>query len=228
MTASTSRHQSPRFPSRDRFPWAVYFVEGLTGAGTNLLVTAIYFYTVSRFHWGLKQNFLLATAQGVLYIIGAMSADRFTRAFDRTLVLAWVYAAMALLPIAAMGLGRQPLAVALVLLLYSGVSSVGWPILESLAASDVDSHGLARRMSIYNQVWSIVSVAVLAIDGTLIKLWPAGIFLVPTLAHAVSAGVMGVHRRKQTSAACAPRQEFTANPKRDRCRCATRNSATVA
>ncbi len=57
-------------------PWPLYGILALASIGSNLLITAIFFFTATRFHWNLKQNFLLATGQGVFYIAGAMSAAR--------------------------------------------------------------------------------------------------------------------------------------------------------
>jgi MFS family permease len=175
-------------------PWRLYSAEALAAAGTNLLITAIYFYTADQFHWNLKQNFLLASGQGLFYVAGALTAGSLARWVSRPLALALVYAVMALLSILAFFAVRSPVMVTALLLLYSFASTLGWPILESLASSGVDSHALSRRIATYNFVWASVSIAMLAIDGTLIVYWPSGIFLVPFGVHAVSSALMFLDR----------------------------------
>jgi MFS family permease len=176
--------------AKQRLPWRLYSVEALAAAGTNLLVSAIYFYTAEKFRWGLRQNFLLATGQGVVYVAGALLANGFAGRVERHRALAMVYAVMALLPMLAFFSTSRVVIVTALLLAYSFASSVGWPLMESLVSTGVDSHALSRRISVYNLVWSGISVLMLAIDGTLIVHWPAGVFLLPVFAHGVSALVM--------------------------------------
>jgi hypothetical protein len=60
-------------------------------------------------------------------------------------------------------------------------------MLESLIASGVDAHTISRRVGVYNLVWSATNVFTLAISGTIITYWSAGLFIVPALVHLLSA-----------------------------------------
>src|SRR5690348_3667379 len=66
----------------------IYTLEALASAGTNLLIAAIYFYMAHRYGWGLLQNFLLACGQGIVYIIGALSASGISHRMGKRLTLA--------------------------------------------------------------------------------------------------------------------------------------------
>lgn len=176
-------------------PWRVYCVEALASAGTNLLITAIFFYTTNRFHWVLKQNFLLASGQGCFYIAGAMIAGRVAAKLNRHAALSVVYTTMGSLALLGFIAGDRPWVVTILLLAYSFSSTVGWPIMESLVSTGVDSHALSRRVSTYNLVWSAVGVVMMATAGTLIVRWPAGIFLVPATVHGISAVAMLLQSR---------------------------------
>ncbi len=188
-SASPLQYASPshRPPS---LPWKLYLVEGLAAAGGNLLITAIFFYTTARYHWVLKQNFLLASGQGLFYIAGAMTAGAAARWFKRRGALAIVYFCMTGLALVAYFMRAQPIVVTVLLLLYSFFSTVAWPQIESLVSSDVDAHALSRRISVYNLCWGTISVVMLAVDGSLIVHWPAGIFLLPVAVHAAGCFLM--------------------------------------
>ncbi|HWE02953.1 MAG TPA: MFS transporter [Tepidisphaeraceae bacterium] len=183
------RSESGRPGVSPTIPRRLFSVEALASAGTNLLVTAIYFYTTSRFHWGLKQNFLLATGQGFFYIGGALSAHKIAETLKPRRALSAVYIFMATLALSALAV-RTATALTLILLVYNFAGSVSWPIIESLVSSGVDAHKLSRRIAAYNLVWSFVSLVMVAVDGSLIEHWPAGVFLIPAAAHAISSALM--------------------------------------
>ena len=63
-------HAPSRLPPAAR----LFTLEGLCSIGGNLLQIGIFFYTNRRFEWGLRENFTLATVQGVVYVVGAMLA----------------------------------------------------------------------------------------------------------------------------------------------------------
>ena len=164
--------------------------EGLASAGGNLLVAGIYFYTKNVFHWTLGQNFLLASAQGVVYIAGALSANAISRRIGAYRALALCYFVMMLLPLLALVCGAQHSVFTILLLLYNCTASVNWPIMESLASSGLDTHALSRRIALYNVIWSAVAVIMIAVDGTLIDRWPGGVFIIPAIGHGASALMM--------------------------------------
>ncbi len=71
LTPSTI-HNPPSTHSRPL--WVAYAAESLSSVGTSLLSVAIFFYTQHYFGWSMKQNFLLAAAQGVVYVVGSLAA----------------------------------------------------------------------------------------------------------------------------------------------------------
>src|SRR5687767_16025814 len=72
----------------------LYAVEGLASIGGNLLQVGIFFYTTRRFGWGMRENFTLAAAQGLVYVVGALFAHGLTARFGPRKLLAAVYAAI--------------------------------------------------------------------------------------------------------------------------------------
>ena len=137
----------------------------------------IFFYTNRRFGWGMRENFTLAAAQGLVYVVGALFAHGLT---------ARVRPAQA----ARGGVRRhhaqsrcrsccstRPRALVAALLAYTALMAVSWPILESLVSTGLDAHALSRRISMYNVVWAGTGAATLAVNGAIIDFWPGGIFL---------------------------------------------------
>jgi MFS family permease len=166
-----------------------------------LLIVGIFFYTENRFGFSLTQNLLLACGQGAVYVVGSLSANRLQKKLGRRRLLVFDYALMALLAGCA-SLARSPGAVVGILLTYTAVVGTSWPALESLVAGD-DREAMARKLSIYNVVWASAGAIAIAVNGTLIVHWPAGVFLVPVMTHALSCGLMmvrgGIATRAGTS-----------------------------
>lgn len=177
-------------PSSRRDLRVVYAVEGITCVGTNLLLLGIYFYTQEKLGWGLMQNFLLAAAQGLVYVAGSLLAHPVTVWLGgRRNALVAIYGGMAALAGLA-GAASSPWLITTLLLLYTLVTSLNWPMLESLVSSDVDAHELSRRVGVYNLVWSGTGALAIAANGALIAYAPLGVFLVPVVVHAASAAMM--------------------------------------
>ena len=60
-----------------------YCIECLGSLTANFLQVGIFFYTHHEYGWGLMQNFLLATAQGVAYTAGALLAGKVAKLIGR-------------------------------------------------------------------------------------------------------------------------------------------------
>src|SRR5207253_1083885 len=83
MTASTSiNDQSASDEDRARLR-TTYIVEGALSFAANLLFIGIFFYTAKVFGWGLVRNFLLAAAQGFVYMVACLLAGRASRALGK-------------------------------------------------------------------------------------------------------------------------------------------------
>jgi MFS family permease len=156
-----------------------------------MFTIGIVFYTKDRFGWGLTENFRLAAAQGVVYVVGALLAHGLTGRLSHRAATVILHVIMTACCIAGVIAGRETSVsgVVAVLFVYTFFCAMAWPILESLVATGTDGPRLARRLGIYNIVWPAVSVAVLAVSGTVIENIPTGVFFVPAIAHAACIGL---------------------------------------
>jgi hypothetical protein len=173
----------------------VYVVEGLASVAANLLLMGIFFYTQRQFGWGLSSNLMLASGQGAFYVVGALAAGRAAERLGRRRLLLLLQAALASVALLCIALPTAPAMAALVLV-YSMLSAVQWPLMESWACSGGgtgtprdQADRLAQRVGRYNLVWSGVNAATLAGSGVLIQWWPAGVFLLAAVSN-VAAGLL--------------------------------------
>lgn len=160
--------------------------EGLASIAGTFLNVCIFFYTAHEFHWPLRRNLLLATAQGVVYVCGALSAHRITAALGRRRPLIALYVLLTVV-IASGALWRSAAVSIAVLLGYSFLAAIAWPILESLVSGQSTGNELSRRLGMYNFVWSITGAGVMAISGMVIEYFPRGMFLIPAVCHLFTA-----------------------------------------
>src|SRR3989440_10072127 len=94
--------QSSSDPARRRR--MLYGVEAVTGLASTMPIISIYFYTEKRFGWKMRQNLLLAAAEGLVYVIGSRAASFISPRFGRRNSLLVVYAILA--AIASIGIIR--------------------------------------------------------------------------------------------------------------------------
>lgn len=146
----------------------------------------IFFFTADRFHWGPRWNFTLAAAQGLVYVPGALLSGRVAARVPPRTMLAVVYALLAAVAAAGAAVMWSEVAVVALLLTYTFVIALTWPLLEGLAARAGPPRFMARRMAVYNLVWPATGAAAMAVEGVVIQRWPAGVFLLPAAAHLVS------------------------------------------
>lgn len=173
--------------------WPTYTCESLSSVGTTLLMVGIFFYTEHYLNWGLKENFLLAAAQGVVYVAGSLAAQRIAHRFGRRRALIGIFIVLTFVAASALTITSPALLVAM-LLAYTFVAALNWPLLESLVCSDADAHTLSRRVGIYNLVWAGTNAVTFAASGAIIQHWPGGLFAVPAVMHAVAAALMWMNR----------------------------------
>jgi MFS family permease len=165
----------------------LFTIEGMCSIGGNLLQIGIFFYTARRFEWGLKENFTLATVQGIVYVVGAMMAHALATRVGARRALVVQLAALTLVALAPVVHGSSGVVVA-ALLAYTFVIGLCWPMIESLVATGVtDPHDLSRRMAAYNVVWAGTAALTLAVNGAIIEYWPVGVFVITAVMHGVSA-----------------------------------------
>jgi MFS family permease len=181
------RHESG--PSR-RDLRLLYAIEAMTSVGANLLLLGIYFYTKERLGWSLMHNFLLATGQGAVYVVGSLMAHGITERLGRRRALVGIYATMAVLAGVGLMVVGSPVWVTVLLLLYTLVTSFNWPVLESMVSTGADAHVLSRRIGVYNLWWSGAGALALGSCGVMIKYAPSAVFLVPVGMHVMGAILM--------------------------------------
>lgn len=168
----------------------LYSVEALGSVAGTLLSIGISFYMKDRFGWRLRENFMLAAAQGLVYVPGALSAGWLTARLGRRLAFCASYSALVLLSIAAWAMSASRgtnwgIGVAAALLAYTFVIGISWPVLESMVAEG-PSLGLARRLAAYNVVWPAAGWIAIALEGTVMKFWIGGLFAIPAAMHLIA------------------------------------------
>jgi MFS family permease len=180
-----------------------YVVEGVTTCGVALMLSSIYFYTTGRFGWGSSQNFLLATVLGVIYVLCALAAHAVSTRLGRRRTLVVSYAAMAALALCPL-LAASPKMLVAALFFYSGISAITWPALESLVSAGAEPGKMARRLGVYNCVWSGAGALTMALAGLVLKYWEPGVFIVPVVVHAAMAALVWSIERRNTAPEAGP------------------------
>jgi len=173
----------------------ILLVTGLMDIGASFLLSGIFFFTAHEYGWGPLKNLLLASAQGLMYMGGALLAHPLTVWWSKSGpgqeggVLAALQGSLVLFALGAMALAGVPAAMVSALLIYTLVSAAVWPVLEGLVTRGADPRQMSRRVSVYNLVWSGGAAVTVAVTGTVIHLHPLGLFLIAGLVHA-AAGVL--------------------------------------
>lgn len=181
-----------------------YVVEGITSHSVALMLASIYFFTTSRFGWGSLHNYLMAAVLGVVYVGGALCAHAVATRLGRRMTLVTVYLVMSAVAWLAVFGHHSPYVLVPLLIVYSGLSAITWPSLESLVSSGAEARDLSRRLGVYNCVWSGAGAITVALAGLLLKYWPTGNFIIPGFWHAAMALLlMRVLRQDKTSTARA-------------------------
>ena len=202
VSPATATVAASSTPDAARPLWPGYVCASLSSVSGVMMSLGIFFFTEHYFHWGLRQNFLLAAGQGAMYVLGSLAADRVARRFGRRRGLIAVYSALAALGLLA-ALAPSPAWTVAVLLAWVFSIALTWPSLESLVSSGADAHAMSRRVGMYNLVWSGTNVAAFAVSGTIIEHSRAGVFVIPAAMHASCAVLMWLNRAIDPPAADA-------------------------
>jgi MFS family permease len=167
------------FPPRVR---RVYLTHILACVGANMLVGSFFFFAKLVFHWGTQPSLMVAAAEGVFYVAGALGAHELADRLGRRRALVLMQAILAIL--AAVGwMFPIPAVVVPMLLIYMLCSAACWPMMESLIADDAGAELLSRRIATYNLIWSAVGTVTMAICGSVIGHAVWGIFAIAVVAH---------------------------------------------
>jgi MFS family permease len=151
----------------------------LSSLGTGVVTTGIFFLTRNAYGFSDVENYLLAFVQGITYIGGAMLASRavtFVRAAlggvpTRTvlgLVIA-VLGVLCLIPAGARWAGQDgSWPVWVLMLIYSPLSGVLWPMVESYLSGGRRERELRRAVGLFNVGWA---------GALVISFWAMGPFV---------------------------------------------------
>jgi MFS family permease len=172
-----------------RFLAGIFTLEALASVGGNLLMYGIFFYMHRRFGWDARKNLLLSSALGAAYVIGALAANPLSRRIDRQQLLRLLEIVLVIAALAGACCAIPQLLV-IILLAYTMVGAVQWPLMESLVSIGATPAELSRRISIYNLVWSATGAVTVAACGILIARVPQGIFLATAAAHLAGCALL--------------------------------------
>ncbi|MDB5322875.1 MAG: Major Facilitator Superfamily protein [Phycisphaerales bacterium] len=168
-------------------------IEGVLSFAANLLFIGIFFYTKQVFGWGLMRNFLLASAQGAVYVLASLASQKVAkRVGDRRLL---IFSNLALAGVSAVGvIVSSPAILTGVIILYVPLMALNWPVLEAAAAVGADPHTLSRRIGMYNLIWAGTGALAVAVQGTLLKIDARMVFVVPFAIHVAIVGIIVAFR----------------------------------
>ncbi len=180
----------------------LYAAESANSIAGTLLTIGLPFYTSHRFGWGVRENFAIAASQGLLYIFGALMAQKISARWGRTRSLLALYPCMTAVAIAVGICASMGLAVTTVLLVVveTGLMASSWPMLESLIAAGGEPSRLSRRLGCYNIVWATTGALAVAGSGAIIQHAPAWAFFGINAAGHLLAGILIFYRGRLTAA----------------------------
>ena len=175
----------------------LYAAEAANATAGTLLTVGVLFYMTHRFGWTARENFAVAVCQGVLYVLGALSAKRLADRWKRIAALQMLYAVMPLLAFAAgfCATAGWSVPTAMIVAMETGMLGASWPLLESLVSAAGDPSQLSRRLGWYNIVWAIAGATALALSGAVIQHLPPWAFFGIVAAVQIVAGAMITLRR---------------------------------
>ena len=159
-----------------------YAIEGLLSFAANLLFVGIFFYTTKVFGWDLLRNFLLAAAQGAVYIAASLTSQKLAAILGGRRLLLFANVALAAVSLVGVFSSHVTILIA-VIILYVPLMGLNWPVLEAAAAANADPHTMSRRIGLYNLIWAGTGALAVAVQGTILRIDPRGVFLLPLLIH---------------------------------------------
>ena len=161
-----------------RSPFLLFAAESVNSAAGTLLTVGVLFYMTHRFGFTARENFAVAACQGMLYVLGALSAKRLANRWKRIAVLQKLYVIMPLFALAAgfCAASDRAIPTAILVAIETGMMGASWPLLESLVSAAGDPARLSGRLGCYNIIWSVTGALALALSGAVIQHLPPWAF----------------------------------------------------
>jgi hypothetical protein len=162
---------TPRASANPPAPlWAVQVLTFLCSIGTGLVTNGIFYLTDAAYGFGRMENLLLMCGMGATYIVGAKAASSMVRVLRRAVPalssrgflagLMLAMGALVMLP-AVFHAGRDAAGartgvwvVWTVVLIYSPMTGILWPMVESFLSGGRSGRELRSVIGIWNVVWS--------------------------------------------------------------------------
>ncbi len=182
--------------------WIVLVVSFFNSVGTGIVTSGIFYLTDQGYKFSQAANYLLGLMLGATYIVGSLAAQpalallrkRFpsfnTRGVLITLMLCMgLLCALPILAGTIDGPGRTTVGVAsiwVLVALYSPLSGVLWPIIESYLSGARSGEPLRRAIGIWNVVWASALVVASWAIAPAIKNYAAETILVLGGVHVLS------------------------------------------
>lgn len=151
----------------------------LSSIGTGVVTNGVFFISAQGYAFSKTDNYWLALVLGITYIAGASQAGRIMGALSRlgisTRALLGAQlaamAALAALPWAAgLVLGGRPVwALWVLVIVYSPISGILWPTIESYISGGRDGPSMRLALGHFNWVWSSATVLALLFMGPLVE-----------------------------------------------------------
>jgi hypothetical protein len=180
--------------------WAAYAFSFINSSGTYVVTSSgLFFLTAHGYGFTDVQNYLLGVCLGLTYIAGAKAAVHARPVLARWIpgishrgllvLLMFTLAALCLLPmLAAPDAGpRAVWPVWTIVLLYSPLMGILWPIVETYLAGGRSDAQLRAVMGTWNVYWSAAGVLTTLIIAPLVKAAPAHAIALVAGAHMLAA-----------------------------------------
>jgi MFS family permease len=170
-----------------------YLIEAILSFAGNLLFIGVFFYTTRVFGWGLVRNFLLAAAQGAVYVLASLASQKLAKVLgDRRLL---ILANLALAGVSLVGvLVANQMVLTIAIIAYVPLMALNWPVLEAMTAAGADPQTMSKQIGWYNLIWAGTGALAVAAQGTILKIDPRGVFFIPMIIHLVVVTVIVVTR----------------------------------
>lgn len=149
---------------------AIYTFTFINSLSAGLVTSGIYVLTAEGFGFTALQNFLLGVMLGVMYIVGALGAQRATEFLRRLIpglngrsiliLIMLALGSLTTLPAIVCGFGRPDKAAGgewsiwLMIALYSPLTGVLWPMVESFLSGGRHGKELRGAIGLWNVIWS--------------------------------------------------------------------------
>lgn len=176
--------------------WAVLLFTFLNSVGSGVVYAGVFFLARAEYNFSKRDNFVLALLYGLTYIPAALAVGPLTRKLARAgilprTVLRVIMLGMAILCVLpwladALGLvkpGGSAWPIWLAVGLYSPLSGMLWPIVESFLAGGRSERQLRGFIGKFNIAWSSSLVVTLLVMGPLVEQYALWILNALALVH---------------------------------------------